>query len=64
MSLFSSIILPKLEKELMALEPEIAQFLLNQLKNLGAEVVMWAESKINVDLNGDGLIGHDTSEEN
>lgn len=64
MSLFSAIILPKLEKEIMAMEPEIAQFLLNQLKNLGAEVVMWAESKIHVDLNGDGLIGQDKSEEN
>ena len=59
MSLFSSLILPHLERELLALEPQLAQFLLNQLKNAADEVVVWAESKLNTDLNGDGLIGRD-----
>ncbi len=58
MSLFSSLILPHLEKELVNLQPEIADFLLKQLKNAAAEVVEWAESKINLDLNGDGHIGN------
>jgi hypothetical protein len=58
MSLFTSLILPYLEKELVNVEPQIAEFALNQLKNVGAEVVAWAESKMNVDLNGDGKIGH------
>jgi len=57
MSLFSSLILPYLENELVKLEPQIAEFLLNQLKNAANEVVEWAESKLNVDINGDGKIG-------
>lgn len=46
MSLLSSLILPKLEKELLTLEPEIAQFVFGQLKSMGAEVVAWAEGKL------------------
>ncbi len=57
MSLLSSIIIPRLEKELMALTPELSQFLLSQLKVFASEIVEWAEEKINMDLNGDGLIG-------
>jgi len=57
MSLLSSIILPKLERELVQLTPDIQQFLLAQLKIVAGEVIEWAESKINVDLNGDGVIG-------
>lgn len=57
MSLLSSIILPKLERELVQLTPDIQQFLVAQLKIVAAELVEWAESKINVDLNGDGVIG-------
>ena len=57
MSLLSSIILPKLERELVQLTPDIQQFLLAQLKIVAGEVIEWAESKINVDLNGDGIIG-------
>ena len=45
MSLLSAIILPKLEKELIALEPEIASFLLSQLQSVGEEVLAWIESK-------------------
>ncbi len=54
MSLLSSIILPKLEKELIALEPEIAQFLINQLKILGTEVALWAENKLHITTNSQG----------
>jgi len=57
MSLLSSIVLPRLEKELIALEPEIAQFLLSQLKTLAADVMAWLETKAHIDLNGDGQIG-------
>lgn len=57
MNLLSSIILPKLERELVQLTPDIQQFLLAQLKIVAGEVIEWAESKINVDLNGDGVIG-------
>lgn len=46
MSLLSSVILPKLEKELTGLEPEAAQFLLGELKSMSAEVLAWAENKI------------------
>lgn len=62
MSLLSSIIVPKLERELLALEPEVSQFIIKQLKIFAAEIVEWAEEKINLDLNGDGLIGDDSEE--
>jgi len=48
MSLLSAIILPKLEKELIALEPEIAQFLLGQVQSIGAELLAWVEEKLKV----------------
>ena len=64
MSLLSSIILPKLEKELVALEPQIAQFVLGQLKAVAVDVLHWIEQKAHVDLNEDGMIGEDKSEEN
>jgi len=57
MSLISALLLPQLEKELVNLEPQIAQFLLGQLKNVAADVIDWAEIKLNTDLNGDGNIG-------
>jgi hypothetical protein len=46
MSLLSAIILPKLEKELLILEPHIAQFILKQVKSIGDDIVGWAEQKI------------------
>lgn len=57
MSLFSAVIMPMLERQIKALEPQIAFFLISQLKNVCAEVLEWAETKINIDLNGDGIIG-------
>ncbi len=57
MSLLSSIILPKLERELVQLTPDIQQFLLAQLKIVAGELIEWAESKLNIDLNNDGTIG-------
>lgn len=62
MSLLSSILLPKLEDELIKLSPDIQKFILKQLKALGADVIEWAETKINVDLNGDGVIGSENNE--
>lgn len=44
MSLFSSIFLPKLEKELIALEPVIAQFALLQIKKITIEIMQWIET--------------------
>lgn len=45
MSLLSSIILPKLEAELIAQEPVIAEFLVKQAHTLATEVIDWAQSK-------------------
>lgn len=62
MSLFSSIILPHLEREVIKLEPAIQAFLLNQLKNLCGEALIWAENKLNIDINQDGKIGRGDNE--
>lgn len=62
MSLLSAVILPIIEKELLALEPEMAQFVIGQLKIFASEVVEWAEKKVNIDLNGDGVVGDDKEE--
>lgn len=62
MSLLSSIILPRLEKELIAMEPAISQFIISQMKSMASEVIEWAETKIEVDINQDGLIGDDKEE--
>lgn len=43
MSLLGALILPQLEKELIALEPEIAQFLLEQAHVVGSEILDWIE---------------------
>ena len=57
MSLLTSLILSQLEKEIVALEPEIARFLVGQIKSSAADVIEWAERKLNVDIDGDGKIG-------
>lgn len=48
MSLLSAIILPKLEKELIVLEPEIAKLLFAQAKSIGMEITAWAEKKLQI----------------
>jgi hypothetical protein len=53
---------PILERELKSLEPEIAAFLLNLLKNMSNEVLAWAEEKLHADLNNDGVIGEPKNE--
>jgi len=53
---------PILERELKSLEPEIADFLLNLLKNMSNEVLAWAEEKLHADLNNDGVIGEPKNE--
>lgn len=62
MSLLSAIILPRLEKELIAMEPAISQFVISQMKAMASEVIEWAEKKIDVDINSDGVIGDDKEE--
>lgn len=57
MSIFSSIILPYLERELIELQPEIADFVLDQLKKNAHAIIDWLEVKANIDLNGDGVVG-------
>lgn len=57
MSLLSSIILPMIERELVQAAPELSEALLKQIKALGSIMVEWAESKLNIDINGDGVIG-------
>ncbi len=48
MSLLSTIILPKLEKEFVNLEPQIADFILKQLYEAGKDILGWVENKINL----------------
>lgn len=62
MSLFSSFILPIIEKEIKGLAPDAAKFVITQFKFIGKEVVEWAETKLNTDLNGDGTIGEAQNE--
>jgi hypothetical protein len=57
MSIISSLLIPMLEKELAALEPIAQQAIINLVKGLGHEVVAWAESKLHIDIDGDGKIG-------
>jgi len=45
MSLLSSIILPALEKQLLALEPQAAAFVISELESIGAAVAAWIEAK-------------------
>lgn len=45
MSLLSAVILPKLEKELMLMEPEIAECALKIIKMIADEVIIWLEQK-------------------
>jgi hypothetical protein len=46
MSILSSLILPELEKQLIAYEPMLADFAVKQLHKLGSELVAYAESKM------------------
>ncbi len=46
MSLLSSILLPKLEAELLAQEPIIAEFLIKQVHSLASDLIVWAEAKL------------------
>jgi len=59
MSVLSSVILPRLTKELLVLEPEVAMFILKHMKALAHDVIEWAEEKLHIDLDGDGKIGEE-----
>ena len=45
MSLLSSIILPRLGKELIALKPQVVKFCIEQLVSVGSDVLGWARKK-------------------
>ena len=45
MSLLSAILLPELEKQLMPLEPQIAEFLLNQVHVFANDMISYVEQK-------------------
>lgn len=45
MSLFSSVILPQLEKELIAASPEISRFIVKQLGHIAKDVINWVNEK-------------------
>lgn len=45
MSLFTSVVLPMFEKELIALEPEIASFLVAEIEKVFKVLLNWIELK-------------------
>jgi hypothetical protein len=51
MSLLSSLILPELEKQLVSIEPLLAQFIFQQLRDIGQELVSYVENKVDNDQN-------------
>ena len=61
MSLLSNFIrnnlIKALEEELVAQAPELQAVAIQELKELGQQVIEWAEIKLNIDINGDGKIG-------
>lgn len=57
MSLLTAVILPMIEKEIAGLGPIATAIILRQLKAIAGEIIEWAEKQINVDINGDGIIG-------
>lgn len=62
MNILLGILLGAIEKEIENAAPEVAKFLLEQLKLAGGDLVIWAEKKLNVDINGDGIIGENNDE--
>lgn len=47
MSLLSSLILPELEKQLVSIEPLLAQFIFQQLRDIGQELVSYVDNDQN-----------------
>lgn len=45
MSLLSAVILPMVEEQLAGQAPEVAQFAINQLANIAAEIMQYVEQK-------------------
>jgi hypothetical protein len=62
MSLFSSIILPHLEKKLIALEPEIAHFILDELEDLGQSLFDWIGNKARRAADKEPMMPHEEEE--
>jgi hypothetical protein len=46
MSLFSAVILPHLEKELIGMTPQIADVVIRLAHSIGTDVIAWAQNKI------------------
>jgi len=61
MSLLSSVILPHLEKQLVALEPAIADFILKEIHVIGSQLISYVEGKLGANPH---LPVEDKSEEN
>lgn len=61
MSVLSTFIVNNLikafESELVNMTPELKDLSLREIKDLGSQVVAWAEKKLNIDINGNGKIG-------
>lgn len=45
MSWLSSVLIHQLEKELIAMEPEIAHFMIEQIQKVGSHVLDWVDKK-------------------
>jgi len=55
MSLFTDVMLPQIEIELKNVDPDIAKFLIEQIRNVALEVVEWADSKLKFDTKEKGI---------
>lgn len=57
MNVISSFIMSSLEKELVNVEPQVADFLIAQIRILAQEILIWVENKTHLQSNGEGIIG-------
>ncbi len=45
MSWISSVLVAQLERELIAMEPEIAHYILEQVQEIGSHIMTWIDKK-------------------
>lgn len=61
MSLLSSFIrnqlLKAVQEEIANAAPQLKELAIQELREFADEVIKWTETKVNIDLNGDGKIG-------
>lgn len=50
-------LLQAIEEEIAAETPELKQVAMDELRAFGLEIINWVESRVHLDLNGDGKIG-------